>query len=93
MKCKVCSREVKDEGFCMLHLKAYKNICEKTGLRPLTQRRVSDILAEQDMLGIINAKIISKGRFGRTREMSLAVPSSLKPKIKKILEESLDLVK
>ena len=32
MKCKVCSREVKDEGFCMLHLKAYKNICEKFGV-------------------------------------------------------------
>jgi cell division control protein 6 len=71
----------------------YRNICDKIGLRPLTQRRVSDILAEQDMLGIINAKIISKGRFGRTREMNMAVPSSLKPKIKKILEENLDLVK
>ena len=29
MNCKVCSREVKDEGFCTLHLKAYKNIYEK----------------------------------------------------------------
>ncbi|MFH1506741.1 MAG: ORC1-type DNA replication protein [archaeon] len=71
----------------------YKNICDRTGLRPLTQRRVSDILAEQDMLGIINAKVISKGRFGRTREMSLAVPQNIKPKIKKILEDTLDLVK
>ena len=69
----------------------YKTVCDKTNLRPLTQRRVSDILAEQDMLGIINAKVISKGRFGRTREMSLAVPQSLKPKIRKILEETLDL--
>jgi len=32
MKCKVCSREVKDEGFCKLHLKANKNICEKFGV-------------------------------------------------------------
>ena len=32
MKCKVCSREVKDEGFCKLHLKANKNIYEKFGI-------------------------------------------------------------
>jgi len=29
MKCKVCSREVSDEGFCELHLKAYSNILLK----------------------------------------------------------------
>lgn len=29
MKCKVCSREAKEEGFCLVHLKAYRNICEK----------------------------------------------------------------
>ena len=32
MKCKVCSREVKDEGFCTLHLKAFKNIYAKFGV-------------------------------------------------------------
>jgi cell division control protein 6 len=69
----------------------YKEICSKTGLRPLTQRRVSDILAELDMLGIINAKVISKGRFGRTREITLAIPSTIEPKIKKIVEDDLAL--
>jgi hypothetical protein len=29
MKCKVCNREVKEEGFCELHLKAYRNIISK----------------------------------------------------------------
>ena len=29
MKCKLCNREEKQEGFCVLHLKAYKNVCEK----------------------------------------------------------------
>ncbi len=69
----------------------YKDICNKIGLRPLTQRRVSDIIAELDMLGILNAKVVSKGRFGRTREISLAVPASLVPKIKSGLEQSLNL--
>jgi hypothetical protein len=29
MKCKVCSRELREEGFCTLHLKAYMNLKEK----------------------------------------------------------------
>lgn len=69
----------------------YKDLCVRIGLRPLTQRRISDIVAELDMLGIINAKVISKGRFGRTREITLAVPSEIEPKIKKILEDDLGL--
>lgn len=67
----------------------YKELCDKVGLRPLTQRRVSDIIAELDMLGVINAKVISRGRFGRTREITLSLPTSIELKIKKILEEDL----
>jgi archaeal cell division control protein 6 len=69
----------------------YKSLCDKTDLRPLTQRRVSDILAEFDMLGIINAKLISKGRYGRTREIVLSVPSAVEPKIEEILVKELSL--
>ncbi len=67
----------------------YKELCIKIGLRPLTQRRVSDIIAELDMLGLINAKVISKGRFGRTREVTLNIPRALAPKITAILKEEL----
>ncbi|HII30287.1 TPA: ORC1-type DNA replication protein [Candidatus Woesearchaeota archaeon] len=69
----------------------YKKLCQQIGLRPLTQRRVSDVIAELDMLGIINAKVISKGRYGRTREVSIATPPSSLPKIQKLLEDSLGL--
>ena len=69
----------------------YKSISTRLGLPPLTQRRISDIISEQDMLGIINTKVISKGRYGRTKEISLAIPNTTLPKIKKILEEGLDL--
>lgn len=69
----------------------YKENCKNCSLKPLTQRRVSDIVAELDMLGIINARVISKGRYGRTREISLAIPHSTIPKIKDILVESLGL--
>ncbi|MBI4438496.1 ORC1-type DNA replication protein [Candidatus Woesearchaeota archaeon] len=69
----------------------YKKICDRIGLRPLTQRRISDIIAELDMLGIINVKVISKGRYGRTREITLSVDQATLPRMRKILEESLSL--
>ena len=69
----------------------YKTICAKTSLRPLTQRRVSDIIAEFDMLGLVNTKVISKGRYGRTREISLAIPQATEPKVRDILIKELNL--
>jgi cell division control protein 6 len=69
----------------------YKNLCKKTDLRPLTQRRISDIIGELDMLGIINAKIVSKGRYGRTREIKIGMSYSLKQKSLTILKEKINL--
>jgi Cdc6-like AAA superfamily ATPase len=43
------------------------------------------------MLGIIYARVISKGRYGRTREISLSIPESTQPSIKKLLEKELGL--
>jgi cell division control protein 6 len=67
----------------------YATLCKQHKLNTLTQRRVSDILAELDMLGIINAKIISKGRYGRTREISLSLDETFIAKLKEIIEKSL----
>ena len=86
----VCSK-TKDPRFTGEVYELYKKICLESGLRPLTQRRISDIIAELDMMGIINAKVISKGRYGRTREISLALHNTTTPKIKQILEEGLNL--
>ena len=69
----------------------YKDFCYGCGLKPLTQRRLGDIIAELDMFGIINARVISKGRYGRTREISLAIPKSTTPKIIELLKEGLGL--
>jgi len=69
----------------------YVDVCKKTGLRPLTQRRVSGILAELEMLGLINSKVVSKGRAGRTRELKVSIPFSLVGKTFEILKKSLGL--
>lgn len=62
----------------------YKELCRRTKLSNLTHRRVADLISELDMLGIISALLISKGRYGRTREIQLSVPMV---ETKKVLEE------
>lgn len=52
----------------------YKKVCAKIGLEFLTQRRVSSILSELDLLGIISANVISNGRYGRTKKITLSTP-------------------
>jgi cell division control protein 6 len=69
----------------------YTKVCQTCNLRPLTQRRISDIIAEFDMLGLITAKVISKGRYGRTREISVAIQPTTEPKIKEILKKELGI--
>jgi cell division control protein 6 len=69
----------------------YESLCKKIKLRPLTQRRVSDIIGELDMLGILQTKVVSKGRYGRTRSIALMIPKSTVPKIRTLLTKALDL--
>jgi len=52
----------------------YRAACEQCHVDVLTQRRVTDLISELDMLGIVNAKVISKGRYGRTKEIAMSVP-------------------
>jgi len=62
----------------------YKDLCKKTRADILTQRRIADLISELDMLGIITARVISKGRYGRTRDIKLSYSSD---EIMKILQE------
>jgi cell division control protein 6 len=59
----------------------YKQMCRMIGIDILTQRRVTDLISELDMLGILNATVISKGRYGRTKEISLSVPTDSTRKV------------
>ncbi len=49
----------------------YETICTESGIRILTQRRISDLINEMDDDGIITARINYKGRYGRTKDISL----------------------
>ncbi|WP_434731700.1 orc1/cdc6 family replication initiation protein [Thermogladius sp. KZ2Tp1] len=45
----------------------YSEIAKELGLEPLTQRRVSEIISQLDMLGLVNATVASRGRYGVTK--------------------------
>ena len=55
----------------------YTQFARKIGLAPVSQRRVGDLISELDMLGIINARICSLGRKGRTKKISLNISKEI----------------
>jgi len=68
----------------------YQNFCKKYKIEALTQRRVGDIIQEFDMLGIINVRVISKGRGGRMREIRLLLSDEVLKKAKEIILNNLN---
>jgi len=66
----------------------YISVCNDNSLKPLTQRRVSDLIAELDMFGVINTRVVSKGRYGRTRVISVRLPDQVYGKLEKMLQQN-----
>jgi len=54
--------------------KVYEDICIKLGYKPVTLRRINDIISDLEMLGIISAPVVSLGRYGRTKLIRVEVP-------------------
>ena len=52
----------------------YRSMCNMIDLDVLTQRRITELITELDMLGIVNAIVINRGRYGMTKEISLDTP-------------------
>ena len=55
----------------------YRKVCLQETIRPLTQRRFSDMIGFLDLYGLVNARAVSKGRYGYTREISGCLPPAL----------------
>ncbi|HEX9845112.1 MAG TPA: AAA family ATPase [Candidatus Nitrosotenuis sp.] len=54
---------------------AYKTLCKTTRQKELTQRRITQMLSEIEMSGIISGKIVHQGIHGRTKKYSLTIPT------------------
>ena len=59
----------------------YCEICNESGIAPLTQRRISGLINELDTLGLLNSRVISLGRYGRTKKIRLGISRSVVRKI------------
>jgi cell division control protein 6 len=51
----------------------YDELSAELGVTPLTQRRLSTLVNELDSMGLVNAKVISMGRYGRTKKIRLEI--------------------
>ncbi|MGD8544962.1 MAG: orc1/cdc6 family replication initiation protein [Candidatus Bathyarchaeota archaeon] len=55
----------------------YENLCDQLAITPLTQRRVSTLLNELDAVGLLNARVVSMGRYGRTKKIGMEVTRTI----------------
>ena len=67
---------------------SYKNLCKAVGKDELTQRRVTQMLSEIELSGIISGRLIHQGIHGRTKKYKLTVSSEM---IKKSFKNELTL--
>ena len=67
---------------------SYKNLCKTVGKDGLTQRRVTQMLSEIELSGIISGRLIYQGTHGRTKKYKLTVSSEM---IKKSFKHELTL--
>lgn len=50
-------------------VQVYREVAQALDLDVLTHRRITDLISELTMLGVIKARLVSRGRYGRTKEM------------------------
>ena len=67
---------------------SYKNLCKTLVKDELTQRRITQMLSEIELSGIISGRLIHQGIHGRTKKYKLTISSEM---IKKSFKDDLSL--
>ena len=67
---------------------SYRNLCKALGKDELTQRRVTQMLSEIELSGIISGRLVHQGIHGRTKKYKLTISSEM---IKKSFKDDLSL--
>jgi cell division control protein 6 len=55
----------------------YNELCGELGAGLLTQRRLGTLVNELDAMGLLNAKVVNMGRYGRTKKIRLEISRTL----------------
>lgn len=69
----------------------YDKFCHKVGLRPLTGRAFGDMLNELDMYSLLRSHVVSRGRYGRAREITVDLPEELIGRIAEEIQRNLEV--
>ncbi len=64
---------------------AYEHFCDHVGMRPISQRAFSDLLYELDMYGFIRARTVSRGRYGRSKDIHVALPPAVHQRLCQVI--------
>jgi len=67
---------------------SYKNLCKAVGRDELTNRRVTQMLSEIELSGIITGRLVHQGIHGRTKKYKLEISSEM---VKKAFKNELTL--
>lgn len=67
---------------------SYKGLCKVVGRDELTQRRITQMLSEIELSGIITGRLVHQGIHGRTKKYKLTISSEM---IKKTFKDDLTL--
>ena len=68
---------------------SYRELAEEVGVKPISLRRVNDLLNDLESLGLITFQIVSRGRYGRTRVISSSIDIDIKGKVLTVLDDVL----
>lgn len=55
----------------------YDELSGELGVAPLTQRRLGTLINELDAMGLLNARVVSMGRYGRTKKIRLEIARTI----------------
>ena len=67
---------------------SYKNLCKMVGRDELTNRRITQMLSEIELSGIITGRLVHQGIHGRTKKYKLEISSEM---VKKAFKDELTL--
>jgi len=70
---------------------SYHSFCAKVNLHALKQRAFSDLISELDVYGFIQIRVISKGRYGRSRDITVNLPKEVSDSLNKVILMEFDL--
>lgn len=70
----------------------YSDFCRQVDQPALTQRAFTDLVSELDMYGFLRARTVSRGRYGRTKEIYVSLSPAVVEQMKRLILTNFDML-